>query len=83
MDSFFACEGVLKLFVCAIMFGKGYAGEFQTTWMSNSMRRGSRNGIAILDLDKTLICLGNALHFIGSPSRQKTTFLLFKDQSFI
>jgi ribosomal protein S2 len=33
--------------------------------------RGSRNGIAILDSDKTLICLRNALHFIGSPSRQK------------
>lgn len=33
--------------------------------------RGSRNGIAILDSDKTLICLRNALHFIGSPIRQK------------
>ena len=33
--------------------------------------RGSRNGIAILDSDKTLICLRNALHFIGSPSCQK------------
>jgi len=33
--------------------------------------RGSRNGIAILDSDKTLICLRNALHFIGSLSRQK------------
>nr|QXT50776.1 hypothetical protein [Stipa capillata] len=32
---------------------------------------GSRNGIAILDSDKTLICLRNALHFIGSPIRQK------------
>jgi hypothetical protein len=65
------------------MFGKGYARVFQTTWMSNSMTRGSRNGIAILDSDKTLICLGKALHFIGPPSRQKRTFLLFKDQSFI
>ena len=32
---------------------------------------GSRNGIAILDSDKTLICLRNAPHFIGSPIRQK------------
>ncbi|XP_043697476.1 ribosomal protein S2, mitochondrial [Telopea speciosissima] len=32
---------------------------------------GSRNGIAILDSDKTLICLRNACHFIGSPIRQK------------
>lgn len=31
----------------------------------------SRNGIAILDSDKTLICLRNAFHFIGSPIRQK------------
>nr|YP_010987429.1 ribosomal protein S2 [Chloranthus spicatus]WON65848.1 ribosomal protein S2 [Chloranthus spicatus] len=31
----------------------------------------SRNGIAILDSDKTLICLRNACHFIGSPIRQK------------
>lgn len=32
---------------------------------------GSRNGIAILDSDKTKISLRNALHFIGSPIRQK------------
>nr|WAL04614.1 ribosomal protein S2 [Anemone patens]WAL04646.1 ribosomal protein S2 [Anemone patens]WAL04679.1 ribosomal protein S2 [Anemone patens]WAL04712.1 ribosomal protein S2 [Anemone patens]WAL04745.1 ribosomal protein S2 [Anemone patens] len=32
---------------------------------------GSRNGIAIIDSDKTLICLRNACHFIGSPIRQK------------
>lgn len=32
---------------------------------------GSRNGIAILDSDKTRICLRNACHFIGSPIRQK------------
>lgn len=32
---------------------------------------GSRNGIAILDSDKTLICLRNAFLFIGSPIRQK------------
>nr|YP_010250658.1 ribosomal protein S2 [Nymphaea hybrid cultivar]QTV76313.1 ribosomal protein S2 [Nymphaea hybrid cultivar] len=32
---------------------------------------GSRNGIAIIDEDKTKICLRNACHFIGSPIRQK------------
>jgi len=32
---------------------------------------GSRNGIAILDSGKTLICLRNALHFIGSLIRKK------------
>ena len=32
---------------------------------------GFRNGIAIIDSDKTLICLRNACHFIGSPIRQK------------
>nr|WML72255.1 ribosomal protein S2 [Ceratophyllum demersum] len=32
---------------------------------------GSRNGIAILDSDKTLICLRNACIFIGAPIRQK------------
>lgn len=32
---------------------------------------GSRNGIAILNSDKTLICLRNACHFLGSPIRQK------------
>lgn len=32
---------------------------------------GSRNGIAILDSDRTLICLQNALTFLGSPIRQK------------
>jgi ribosomal protein S2 len=32
---------------------------------------GSRNRIAILDSDKTLICLRNAFSFIGSPIRQK------------
>lgn len=47
---------------------------------------GSRNGIAILDSDKTLICLRNACHFIGSPIRQKgrsfflKTHHLFKDE---
>lgn len=40
--------------------------------------RGSRNGIAILDSDKTLICLRNALHFIGSLSRQKGRFFFLK-----
>nr|UTM91982.1 ribosomal protein S2 [Gastrodia angusta] len=32
---------------------------------------GSRNSIAILDSDKTLLFLRNAFHFIGSPIRQK------------
>jgi hypothetical protein len=32
---------------------------------------GSRNGIAILDSDRTLICLQNALTFLGSLIRQK------------
>ena len=46
--------------------------------------RGSRNGIAILDSDKTLICLRNALHFIGSPSRQKgRSFFLKTNHLFI
>lgn len=40
--------------------------------------RGSRNGIAILDSDKTLICLRNALHFIGSNIRQKGRFFFLK-----
>nr|AUT20004.1 ribosomal protein S2 [Oryza coarctata] len=39
---------------------------------------GSRNGIAILDSDKTLICLRTALHFIGSPIRQKCRSFLLK-----
>ena len=38
---------------------------------------GSRNGIAILDSDKTLICLRNTFHFIGSPIRQKGPSFLF------
>ncbi|XP_044973697.1 uncharacterized protein LOC123441282 [Hordeum vulgare subsp. vulgare] len=46
--------------------------------------RGSRNGIAILDSDKTLICLRNALHFIGSPIRQKgRSFFLKTNHLFI
>jgi ribosomal protein S2 len=39
---------------------------------------GSRNEIAILDSDKTLICLRNALNFIGSPIRQKGRSLFLK-----
>ncbi|WOL04806.1 ribosomal protein S2, mitochondrial [Canna indica] len=39
---------------------------------------GSRNGIAILDSDKTLICLRNAWHFMGSPLRKKGHSLLKK-----
>ena len=45
--------------------------------------RGSRNGIAILDSDKTLICLRNALHFIGSPSRQKGRSFFLKTNHLI
>ncbi|THU42910.1 hypothetical protein C4D60_Mb00t04890 [Musa balbisiana] len=40
----------------------------------------SRNGIAILDSDKTLICLRNALNFIGSLIRQKGRSFLLKTQ---
>lgn len=44
---------------------------------------GSRNGIAILDSDKTLICLRNALHFIGSLIRKKgRSFFLKTNQIF-
>uniref|UniRef100_A0A0E0JRW7 Uncharacterized protein n=1 Tax=Oryza punctata TaxID=4537 RepID=A0A0E0JRW7_ORYPU len=39
---------------------------------------GSRNGIAILDSDKTLICLRTALHFIGSPIHKKCRSFLLK-----
>jgi ribosomal protein S2 len=39
---------------------------------------GSRSGIAILDSDKTLICLRTALHFIGSLIRKKCRFFLLK-----
>nr|UYK51788.1 ribosomal protein S2 [Paphiopedilum micranthum] len=42
---------------------------------------GSRNGIAILDSDKTLICLRNAFHFIGSPIRQKGRSFFFKNKN--
>nr|BCT43056.1 ribosomal protein S2 [Musa itinerans var. formosana] len=42
---------------------------------------GSRNGIAILDSDKTLICLRNAFHFIGSLIRQKGRSFLLKTQN--
>lgn len=45
---------------------------------------GSRNGIAILDSDKTLICLRNALHFIGSLIRKKgRSFFLKTNQIFL
>lgn len=45
--------------------------------------RGSRNEIAILDSDKTLICLRNALHFIGSLIRKKSrSFFLKTNQIF-
>lgn len=43
---------------------------------------GSRNGIAILDSDKTLICLRNACHFIGSPIRQKGRSFFLKTNHF-
>nr|WNH36838.1 ribosomal protein S2 [Gastrodia uraiensis] len=39
---------------------------------------GSRNSIAILDSDKTLLFLRNALNFIGSPIRQKGRSFFFK-----
>jgi len=46
--------------------------------------RGSRNGIAILDSDKTLICLRSALHFIGSLIRKKGhSFFLKTNHLFI
>nr|BCT42980.1 ribosomal protein S2 [Musa ornata] len=41
---------------------------------------GSRNGMAILDSDKTLIGLRNALNFIGSLIRQKGRSFLLKTQ---
>ena len=45
---------------------------------------GFRNGIAILDSDKTLICLRNAFHFIGSPICKKgRTFFLKTNHIFI
>ncbi|XP_039833338.1 ribosomal protein S2, mitochondrial-like [Panicum virgatum] len=44
--------------------------------------RGSRNGIAILDSDKTLICLRNALHFIGSLIRQNGRSFFLKTNHF-
>ena len=45
---------------------------------------GSRNGIAILDSDKTLICLRNALHFLGSLIRKKgRSFFLKTNQIFL
>lgn len=46
--------------------------------------RGSRNGIAILDSDKILICLRSALHFIGSLIRKKGhSFFLKTNHLFI
>jgi len=44
--------------------------------------RGFRNGIAILDSDKTLICLRNAIHFIGSLIRKKGRFFFLKTNHF-
>jgi len=44
--------------------------------------RGSRNGIAILDSDKTLICLRTALHFIGSLIRKKGRSFFLKTNHF-
>ena len=37
----------------------------------------------MLDSEKTLICLRNACHFVGSPVRQKGRSFLFTDPSFI
>ncbi|KAF8401546.1 hypothetical protein HHK36_012488 [Tetracentron sinense] len=42
---------------------------------------GSRNGMSILDPDKTLICLRNACHFIGSLVRHKGRFLFVNTNS--
>ncbi|KAK9282814.1 hypothetical protein L1049_011036 [Liquidambar formosana] len=42
---------------------------------------GTRNGVAIIDSDKTLICLRNACHFIGSLVRQKGRFLFVNTNS--
>nr|WOH22578.1 ribosomal protein S2 [Gastrodia javanica] len=42
---------------------------------------GSRNSIAILDSDKTLLCLRNALNFIGSPIRQKGRSFFLKNKN--
>nr|UDH58339.1 ribosomal protein S2 [Brasenia schreberi] len=42
---------------------------------------GSRNGIAIIDSDKTLICLRNACNFIGSTIRQKGRSLFVNTNS--
>ncbi|KAJ3708945.1 hypothetical protein LUZ61_012650 [Rhynchospora tenuis] len=39
---------------------------------------GSRNGLTVLDSDKTLVCLRNALHFIGSLIDQKGCFFLLQ-----
>jgi ribosomal protein S2 len=46
---------------------------------------GSRNSISILDSDKTLICLRNALHFLGDLIRKKggRFFLLETNNFFI
>ena len=41
-----------------------------------------RNGIAILDSDKTLICLRNAIHFIGSLIRKKGRSFFLKTNHF-
>jgi ribosomal protein S2 len=43
---------------------------------------GFRNGIAILDSDKTLICLRNAIHFIGSLIRKKGRSFFLKTNHF-
>nr|YP_010990230.1 ribosomal protein S2 [Pontederia crassipes]WOW96093.1 ribosomal protein S2 [Pontederia crassipes] len=44
---------------------------------------GSRNGIAILDSDKTLICLRNVFNLMGSPIRQKSRSFLLKTHQII
>lgn len=36
---------------------------------------GARNGVTIIDSDKTLICMRNACHFISNLVRQKGKFL--------
>ncbi|KAL5550639.1 hypothetical protein UlMin_000815 [Ulmus minor] len=42
---------------------------------------GTRNGMAIIDSDKTLICLRNAAHFIANLAHQKGRFMFVNTNS--
>ncbi|XP_057949642.1 UTP--glucose-1-phosphate uridylyltransferase-like isoform X2 [Malania oleifera] len=42
---------------------------------------GSRNGMTIIDSDKTIICVRNACYFIGTLARQKAQFLFVNTNS--